>query len=157
MAKLVLGGGCFWGMEELLRTRAGVTDTEVGYAGGKNDNPTYEHHPGHAEALQVTYDERVTSLEDLLEYFFRIHDPTTRNRQGNDVGTSYRSVIFYDSEAEKQRITAFMDALEKRGTWGHPLTTTVEPLTTFWSAEEYHQDYLQKNPGGYTCHYERSL
>ena len=154
MDKLTIGGGCFWGMEELFRAQQGVIDTRVGYAGGDNDNPTYENHPGHAETLEVTFDPAVTSRDALLDYFFKIHDPTTKNRQGNDVGTSYRSVIFYGNEDEKH--TAKQSIMRNQQHWERPITTSVEPLTQFWSAEEYHQDYLQKNPGGYTCHYERS-
>ena len=153
MDKLTIGGGCFWGMEELFRAQQGVIDTRVGYAGGDNDNPTYENHPGHAETLEVTFDPAVTSRDALLDYFFKIHDPTTKNRQGNDVGTSYRSVIFYGNEDEKH--TAKQSIMRNQQHWQRPITTSVEPLTQFWSAEEYHQDYLQKNPGGYTCHYER--
>ena len=153
MDKLTIGGGCFWGMEELFRAQQGVIDTRVGYAGGDNDNPTYENHPGHAETLEVTFDPAVTSRDALLDYFFKIHDPTTKNRQGNDVGTSYRSVIFYGNEDEKH--TAKQSIMRNQQHWERPITTSVEPLTQFWSAEEYHQDYLQKNPGGYTCHYER--
>ena len=154
MKTLVFAGGCFWGVEELFRAQPGVTDTEVGYTGGTNDNPTYEFHPGHAEAIRVTFDESKTSYDDLLDYFFRIHDPTTLNRQGNDVGTSYRSAIFYADEAEKREAE---EAIRRnQAFWDKPITTTLEPLATFWSAEEYHQDYLQKNPGGYTCHYERA-
>ena len=153
MTTIVFAGGCFWGIEELFRMQLGVTDTEVGYAGGENDNPTYENHPGHAEALKVTFDESETSTDNLLDYFFQIHDPTTRNRQGNDVGSSYRSAIFYQDESEKK---AAEDAIARNQVhWDKPIVTSIEPLTTFWSAEEYHQDYLQKNPGGYTCHYER--
>ena len=153
MTTIVFAGGCFWGIEELFRMQLGVTDTEVGYAGGENDNPTYENHPGHAEALKVTFDESETSTDNLLDYFFQIHDPTTRNRQGNDVGSSYRSAIFYQNESEKK---AAEDAIARNQVhWDKPIVTSIEPLTTFWSAEEYHQDYLQKNPGGYTCHYER--
>ena len=152
---LIIAGGCFWGMEELFRTQDGVIDTEVGYTGGQNANPTYEFHPGHAEALAITFDEAKTSLDALLDYFFRIHDPTTLNRQGNDIGTSYRSAIFYDGEEQKQAAEeAIVRAAEQ---WGDHVTTTLEPLQAFYSAEAYHQDYLQKNPGGYTCHYERSF
>ena len=155
MKNIVVAGGCFWGMEELFRAQPGVTDTEVGYAGGENDQPTYEFHPGHAEALRVEFDERETSAADLLDYFFRIHDPTTLNRQGNDVGTSYRSTIFYRDESERHAAeVAIARNLEH---WKVPITTTLEPLTTFWSAEDYHQDYLRKHPGGYTCHYERNF
>lgn len=154
MKTIVFGGGCFWGVEELFRTQPGVTDTEVGYTGGTNDNPTYEFHPSHAEAVRVTFDESTTSYAALLDYFFRIHDPTTLNRQGNDVGASYRSAIFYASDDEKREAE---EAIHRnQAFWDKPITTTLEPLTTFWSAEEYHQDYLQKNPSGYTCHYERA-
>ena len=154
MDTLIIGGGCFWGMEKLFRTRPGVVDTRVGYAGGSNDYPTYENHPGHAEVLEVIFNSAKTSRDALLDYFFTIHDPTTKDRQGNDVGTSYRSVIFYASEVEKQ--VAERAVMRNQVHWGNPIVTQIEPLTKFWSAEEYHQDYLQKNPGGYTCHYERT-
>lgn len=154
MTTIVLAGGCFWGMEELFRMQPGVTDTEVGYAGGKNDHPTYDNHPGHAEAIKITFDEASTNTETLLDYFFQIHDPTTLNQQGNDMGSSYRSTIFYQNETEKAQAEK---AIKRNQTyWDNPITTTIEPLNTFWSAEEYHQDYLQKNPGGYTCHFERT-
>jgi peptide-methionine (S)-S-oxide reductase len=153
MKTIVFAGGCFWGVEELFRAQPGVVDTEVGYTGGTNDNPTYEFHPGHAEAVRITFDESRTSYGVLLDYLFRIHDPTTLNRQGNDVGTSYRSAIFYSGDDEKREAE---EAIRRnQAFWDKPITTALEPLTTFWSAEEYHQDYLQKNPGGYTCHYER--
>ena len=154
MKILVVAGGCFWGMEDLVHIQPGVVDTEVGYTGGDNDNPTYEHHPGHAEALKITFDENKTSRAALLDYFFQIHDPTTLNQQGNDVGSSYRSALFYASEEEKRLAEAAISRNQKH--WDKPIVTTLEPLTTFWLAEAYHQDYLQKNPGGYTCHYERS-
>lgn len=154
MASIVFAGGCFWGMEELFRARPGVTATEVGYAGGENEHPTYENHPGHAEALLVTYDETKTSLDALFDYLFQIHDPTTLNRQGNDRGTSYRSAIFYADDMQKK---AAEQAIERNQQfWPQPIVTTLEPLTTFWTAEDYHQDYLQKHPGGYTCHFERA-
>ncbi|MGY4893727.1 MAG: peptide-methionine (S)-S-oxide reductase MsrA [Candidatus Saccharimonadota bacterium] len=154
MKTLLLAGGCFWGMEELFRTQPGVIDTEVGYAGGDNDTPTYEYHPGHAEALEITYDESVTNAAALLDYFYQIHDPTTMNRQGNDVGSSYRSAIFYTTAEEKAEAEAAI--VRNQIYWQSPIVTKLEKLTTFWPAEEYHQDYLQKNVGGYTCHYERS-
>lgn len=154
MQTIVLAGGCFWGLEELFRTQKGVLDTEVGYCGGTNETPTYEFHPGHAEALKIVFDDQQTSLAKLLDYFFRVHDPTTLNQQGNDIGTSYRSAIFYADEIQKSEAEA---AVKRNQTyWTKSITTTLEPLTVFWSAEEYHQDYLRKNPGGYTCHYERS-
>lgn len=154
MNTLVIAGGCFWGMEELFRDQPGIVDTEVGYAGGSNDNPTYENHPGHAEALKITYDPALTNLDTLLNYHFQIHDPTTMNRQGNDVGSSYRSTIFYTDDAQK---SAAEKAISRNQPyWESPIVTGVEPLTAFWPAEEYHQDYLQKNIGGYTCHFERA-
>lgn len=155
--KLVLAGGCFWGMEELFRALPGVVDTEVGYVGGRNDHPTYENHPGHAEAIEITYDPAETSVPRLLDFFFRMHDPTTLNRQGNDVGTSYRSTIFYADEAEKTAAAEMIRRVDQSGVWRNPVATTIEPLTTFWPAEDYHQDYLQKLPSGYTCHYVRNI
>lgn len=154
MKTIVFGGGCFWGVEELFRARQGVIDTGVGYAGGTNEHPTYEFHPGHAEVIKVTYDESKTSPEELLDYFFAIHDPTTVNRQGNDIGESYRSVIFYADEAEKKIAEAAIH--RNQAFWPAPIVTTLEPFAKFWSAEDYHQDYLQKHPGGYTCHFERA-
>lgn len=152
----VLAGGCFWGMEELFRQQPGVIDTEVGYTGGKNANPTYEFHPGHAEALKITYDPAATSYKQLLDYFFRIHDPTTKNRQGNDIGTSYRSAIFYADEQELSSAQQFIETVDRSGLYSQPVATSLEPLDTFYSAEDEHQDYLQKHPGGYTCHFERT-
>ncbi len=152
---IVLGGGCFWGMEELFRVQPGIMDSEVGYAGGQNENPTYENHPGHAEALRIEYDDSKTSLDAVLDYFFSIHDPTTKNRQGNDIGSSYRSVIFYEN-LEEQR-SAMRAIARAQPHWKNEIITTLESLTAFHSAEAYHQDYLQKNPGGYTCHFERSF
>lgn len=153
MSELYIAGGCFWGMEELFRTYPGVVDTEVGYAGGENDNPTYENHPGHAETLKITYDPTLTTESELLDYFFQIHDPTTMNRQGNDIGSSYRSSIFYIDETQK---TELQKAINRNQVyWDSPIVTRLEQLTQFWPAEDYHQDYLQKNVGGYTCHFER--
>ncbi len=154
MKELVFAGGCFWGVEELFRTQPGVVDTEVGYAGGENANPTYENHPGHAEAIKVTYDPELTNVATLLDYFYQIHDPTTMNRQGNDVGSSYRSAIFYQDEAQKAEAEAAIT--RNQVYWEAPIVTQLEPLMTFWDAEDYHQDYLQKNIGGYTCHFERA-
>lgn len=155
METMYVAGGCFWGMEELFRVQPGVVDTEVGYMGGDNDNPTYEYHPGHAEALKIVYDPNTTSYRKLLDFFFRIHDPTTLNRQGNDVGTSYRSAIFYENDTQKQHAQQAIDAINAAGFYDGAAVTNLEPYKTFWSAEDYHQDYLQKNPGGYTCHYVR--
>ena len=154
MKRIVIAGGCFWGMEELFRMQPGVTDTEEGYVGGENESPTYEYHPGHAESLRVTYDPKATSATQLLDYFFQIHDPTTTNRQGNDVGSSYRSAIFYETAEQKAEAEAAIE--RNQAFWSNPIVTQLQPLTTFWLAEEYHQDYLQKNPGGYTCHFERA-
>lgn len=151
--QIVLAGGCFWGMEELFRAQAGVVDTEVGYTGGHGDHPTYENPLGHAEALRISYDPSQTTLATLLDYFFRIHDPTTINRQGNDIGESYRSAIFYIDDAQRG---AAKQAIERAQThWSSRIVTTLEALTEFYVAEDHHQDYLQKHPGGYTCHYER--
>lgn len=148
----VLAGGCFWGLEDLVREQKGVLDTEVGYTGGQNDNPTYEHHPGHAEALEITYDPEVTSYKKLLDFFFQVHNPTTLNRQGNDIGTSYRSAIFYQDEEEEHIAEEMIQIVDDSGRWRDPVVTTIEPLTTFWPAEDYHQDYLVRYPNGYTCH-----
>ena len=150
--KIVLAGGCFWGLEDLIRKQPGVINTEVGYAGGKNDNPTYENHPGHAEVVEITYDPEITSYWNLLDFFFQIHNPTTLDRQGNDIGDSYRSAIFYGSVEEKKEAEDFIDIVNRSGRWPDPVVTTLEPLTRFFLAEDYHQDYLVKNPGGYTCH-----
>ena len=152
---IYLAGGCFWGLEELMRDQPGVLDTQVGYTGGDNQDPNYGNHPGHAEALSITYDPEQTTYEALLDYFFRIHDPTTVDRQGNDRGSSYRSAIFYQSEEEKQAAQAFIDIIDASGKWPSPIVTSLESYDHFWPAEESHQDYLKKNPGGYTCHYLR--
>lgn len=153
--KAVFAGGCFWGMQELFRAQPGVVSSRVGYAGGSNENPTYENHPGHAEAIEVEYDPAVTSYKHLLDFFFQVHDPTTVNRQGNDVGSSYRSAIFYANEEERAEAESFIGIVNDSRRWPAPVVTTLEPLRTFWEAEGYHQDYLQKNPGGYTCHFIR--
>ncbi len=153
--KIVLGGGCFWGMQELFRSQPGVVGTRVGYAGGEVVNPTYENHEGHAEVLEIEYDDTKTSYRALLDFFFRVHNPTTLNQQGNDRGTSYRSVIFYSNGEEKQEAEAFIDLVNRSGRWEEAVATTLEPLTQFYLAEDYHQDYLQKDPAGYTCHFVR--
>lgn len=156
-ATAYLAGGCFWGVEELLRKVPGVQSTEVGYTGGTTDHPVYEQvktgKTGHAEAIRIDYDPATLPLSELLQLFFKLHDPTTLNRQGNDIGTQYRSAIFYSNETERQ---AGLQAITQAQTmWKKPITTSMEPFTRFYSAESYHQDYLQKNPGGYTCHYWR--
>ena len=148
----VLAGGCFWGLEDLVRKQPGVINTEVGYTGGQNDNPTYQRHPGHAEALEITYDPAETSYRRILDFFFQVHNPTTLNRQGNDRGTSYRSAIFYKDEEEKKTAEEMIEMVNRSGRWPNPVVTTLEPFTKFWPAEAYHQDYLVKNPRGYTCH-----
>ena len=153
--EIILGGGCFWGMGELFRQQPGVVDTEVGYAGGGNVDANYQNHPGHAEVLKITYDTDVTNLENIFRYFFKIHDPTAKDRQGNDIGTSYRSAIVYITEEEKQTAEKMIAEDEASGKWSDPVTTTLEPLKNYNSAEAEHQDYLQKNPHGYTCHFER--
>ena len=153
--EMYLAGGCFWGMEELFRAQPGVVDTEVGYSGGENTNPTYENHPGHAETLKITYDSEQTDFVRMLDFFFRVHDPTTLNRQGNDVGTSYRSAIFYSNDEEKTQAEEFVDLVNKSGRWNKPVVTSLEPFHAFYSGEAYHQDYLQKQPEGYTCHFVR--
>ena len=156
----VLAGGCFWGVEDILRDVPGVIDTEVGYTGGWLENPKYEdtHHSqsGHAEAVRVTFDPSVLSFEELLErWFFRLHDPTTLNRQGNDVGTQYRSAIFPQTEEQRAIAERIIARVDESGKWKRPITTSIEPASTWYSAEDYHQDYLRKHPGGYTCHYMR--
>lgn len=153
--KIVLAGGCFWGMEELFRSRPGVLNTRVGYTGGENKNPTYENHPGHAEAIEIEYDTDKTNYKELLDFFFCIHNPTTLNQQGNDIGTSYRSAIFYTNEEEKKIAEDFIDLVNNSGRWQDKVVTNLEHLEKFYEAEDYHQDYLQKNPDGYTCHFIR--
>src|SRR6266567_2418136 len=152
----ILAGGCFWGMEEILRKIPGVTKTTVGYSGGTSADPTYEEvctgTTGHAESIQVEFDSVRLSYENLLDYFFRMHDPTTLNRQHNDVGTQYRSAIFYTSEAQKQSAERVKARWDKSGKFNRPITTEISAATKFYSAEEYHQKYLVKHPGGYTCH-----
>ena len=152
-----LAGGCFWGVEELIRKLPGVIDTEVGYTGGKVANATYQNHEGHAEAIEIRYDPARISYEQLVEFFFKIHDPTTLNRQGNDVGTSYRSAIFVHNDQQRQIAERIKAKVNKSGAWKRPVVTEIVPAQKFWTAEAHHQDYLQKNPGGYTCHYERKI
>ncbi len=148
-------GGCFWGMEELFRKLPGVVDTEVGYMGGTHASPTYESHTGHAEALEITYNPSEITYRELLDFFFRIHDPTTKDRQGNDVGTSYRSAIFYQTAEEERESKDVIQLVNDSGRWDSPVVTTLEGNATFYPAEDYHQDYLKQKPNGYTCHYVR--
>lgn len=157
--KALLAGGCFWGVEDLFRSLAGVVSTEVGYTGGHTKNPVYENvktgTTGHAEALLIEFNSTVISFEELLRFFFKMHDPTFKNRQGNDVGSQYRSAIFYFDAAQKQSAKKIIDEVELSGAWKNPLVTEVIEAGEFYPAESYHQDYLQKNPGGYTCHWVR--
>ncbi|HEV7922583.1 MAG TPA: peptide-methionine (S)-S-oxide reductase MsrA [Thermoanaerobaculia bacterium] len=157
LEKATLAGGCFWGVEELIRQQPGVVSTVVGYTGGDVANATYENHEGHAEAVEITFDPARTSFENILLFFFKMHDPTTVNRQGNDVGSSYRSAIFYHSEAQRQTAEKVKARVDKSGAWKRPVVTEIVPAKTFWTAEDYHQDYLQKHPHGYTCHYVRNI
>ena len=155
----ILAGGCFWGMEELLRKQPGVLDIEVGYTGGWVENPkyddTHDSKSGHAEAIRIEFDPTKTSYGELLDFFFRIHDPTTKNRQGNDVGTQYRSAIFYTTEAQREEATKAVERARASGRWKKPITTEVTAASKWWPAEDYHQDYLQKHPDGYSCHFIR--
>lgn len=155
----IVAAGCFWGVEELIRKVPGVVDTEVGYTGGSTADPTYETvktgRTGHAEAVRITYDPAKISYEKILELFFQLHDPTTLNRQGGDIGTQYRSAIFPRTAEEKAVAHKVIERENKSGRWTRPVATSIEDFKQFYSAESYHQDYLQKNPGGYTCHYWR--
>ncbi|GFO58166.1 hypothetical protein GMST_04910 [Geomonas silvestris] len=150
-----LAGGCFWGMQDLLRRQPGVLTTEVGYTGGEVANATYQNHAGHAEAVRIEFDPTKTSYEALLRFFFRMHDPTTFNRQGNDVGSSYRSAIFYHDEEQKRVAERVKAEVNASGKWPKPVVTEITAAGPWWRAEDYHQDYLVKNPGGYTCHWVR--
>jgi peptide methionine sulfoxide reductase msrA/msrB len=154
-----LAGGCFWGMEDILRKMPGVISTLVGYTGGSVPNATYDvvktGKTGHAEVIQITYDPTKTTYEAILELFFKMHDPTTKNRQGNDIGTQYRSAIFFHSEEQKEIALKIIDKVNQSAKWPAPIVTEVTPASEFYKAEDYHQDYLEKNPGGYTCHFIR--
>ncbi len=153
--KAYIAGGCFWGMEELFRVRPGIKDTEVGYIGGENEQPTYKNHPGHAEGIELTYDTTETNFREILDYFYSIHNPTTVDRQGNDRGSSYRSAIFIQNDEEKQTAEEIIKIVDDSNRWDGKVVTTLEPIATFWPAEPEHQDYLVRNPNGYTCHSER--
>jgi len=154
-----LAGGCFWGMEDIIRQIPGVIETTVGYTGGVVDNPTYQvvklGTTNHAESVEVVFDADKLSFSELLTYFFRMHDPTTVNRQGNDIGTQYRSAIFYHNEVQKKAAEEMIKKVDASGKWPKPIATQLIPASKFYPAEEYHQDYLKKNPGGYTCHWLR--
>ena len=151
----ILAGGCFWGMQDLLRRYPGVISTRVGYSGGDVPNATYRNHGTHAEALEVVFDPQKLSYRKLLEFFFQIHDPTTLNRQGNDVGTSYRSAIFYTTEEQKQTAVDTIADVNASRLWPGKVVTQIEPSGPFWEAEPEHQDYLERYPNGYTCHFIR--
>ncbi len=153
--RAVLAGGCFWGMQDLIRRQPGVRSTRVGYTGGDVANATYRNHGTHAEAIEIIFDPRVTSYRQILEYFFQIHDPTTLNRQGNDRGTSYRSAIYYTSDAQKRIAQETIADVNTSGLWPGKVVTEVAPATDFWEAEPEHQDYLERYPNGYTCHFVR--
>ncbi|MER9288776.1 peptide-methionine (S)-S-oxide reductase MsrA [Mesorhizobium sp. M0510] len=153
--RAVLAGGCFWGMQDLIRRYPGVISTRVGYSGGDVPNATYRNHGSHAEAIEINFDPAIISYPTLLERFFQIHDPTTRNRQGNDVGTSYRSAIYYTSDEQKRVAEDTISDVDASGLWPGKVVTEVAPVGPFWEAEPEHQDYLEKYPNGYTCHFVR--
>ena len=151
----ILAGGCFWGMQDLIRRRDGVISTRVGYSGGDVPNATYRNHGTHAEAIEIIFDPDVTSFRKILEYFFQIHDPTTKNRQGNDLGTSSRSAIFYTNDEQKAVALDTIADVDASGLWPGKVVTEVSEAVPFWEAEPEHQDYLQRYPNGYTCHFPR--
>ena len=153
--KAILAGGCFWGMQDLIRKRPGVVSTRVGYTGGEVPNATYRNHGSHAESIEIEFDPSRTSYRDLLEFFFQVHDPSTRNRQGNDIGASYRSAIFYTDDEQKQIALDTIADVEASGLWPGKVVTEVAPAGPFWLAEPEHQDYLEHYPNGYTCHFVR--
>jgi len=153
--RAVLAGGCFWGMQDLIRKMPGVISTRVGYSGGEVDHATYRNHGSHAEAIEIIFDPSVVSFRDLLEFFFQIHDPTTKDRQGNDRGASYRSAIFYTDEAQRAVAEDTIADVDASGLWPGKVVTEVTPVGPFWEAEPEHQDYLVRYPSGYTCHFVR--
>ena len=153
--KAILAGGCFWGMQDLIRRRPGIISTRVGYSGGDVKNATYRHHGSHAEAIEIIFDSSVTSYRDILEFFFQIHDPTTVNRQGNDRGASYRSAIFYVDDEQRRVAEDTIADVNASGLWPGNVVTEVSPAGPFWEAEPEHQDYLERYPNGYTCHFPR--
>ncbi|MFY9690271.1 MAG: peptide-methionine (S)-S-oxide reductase MsrA [Candidatus Acidiferrales bacterium] len=153
--RAILAGGCFWGMQDLFRRQKGVISTRAGYSGGDVPNATYRNHGTHAEAIEIIFDPQKLSYREVLEFFFQIHDPTTRNRQGNDLGASYRSAIFYTSDEQKRIAEETVADVNTSGLWPGKVVTEVAPAGPFWEAEPEHQDYLEKYPGGYTCHFVR--
>jgi len=154
--RAVLAGGCFWGMQDLIRKQPGVLSTRVGYSGGDVANATYRHHGTHAEAIEIIFDPEQTSFRNVLEFFFQIHDPTTKNRQGNDMGMSYRSAIYYTSDEQKAVAEDTIADVEASGLWPGKVVTEVAAVGPFWEAEPEHQDYLLRYPNGYTCHFPRA-
>lgn len=153
--RAILAGGCFWGMQDLIRKRPGVLSTRVGYTGGDVENATYRNHGTHAEGIEIEFDPAKTSYRELLEFFFQIHDPTTPMRQGNDLGSSYRSAIYYTSDAQRDEALNTIADVDASGLWPGKVVTEVEPAGAFWEAEPEHQDYLVNRPNGYTCHFVR--
>jgi peptide-methionine (S)-S-oxide reductase len=153
--RAVLAGGCFWGVQDLFRSLPGVLSTRVGYTGGTTPNATYRSHGTHAEAIEIYFDPAQTSYREILEYFFQLHDPSTRNRQGNDVGSSYRSAIFYTSDEQRRIAEDTIADVDESGLWPGKVVTELMPASDFWEAEPEHQDYLLRYPGGYTCHFVR--
>ena len=154
--KAILAGGCFWGMQDLIRKRPGVLSTRVGYTGGDVPNATYRNHGTHAEAIEIVFDQAVMSYRQLLEFFFQIHDPSTKNRQGNDIGMSYRSAIYYTTPEQKAVAEDTIRDVDASGLWPGKVVTEVAPAGPFWEAEPEHQDYLERFPSGYTCHFPRA-
>ena len=153
--RAILSGGCFWGMQDLIRSMTGVISTRVGYTGGDVANATYQNHGSHAEGIEITFDPQLTSYRTLLEFFFQIHDPTTKLRQGNDLGASYRSAIYFVSAQQEAEAHRTISDVNNSGLWPGTVVTEVEPASDFWEAEAEHQDYLQNTPNGYTCHFPR--
>ncbi len=153
--RAILAGGCYWGLQELFRKRPGVLQTRVGYTGGAVPNATYRNHAGHAEAIEILFDNERTHYRDLLAFFFQVHDPTTPDRQGNDRGSSYRSEIFTTSDEQARIARELIAAIDASGRWPGPVVTRISPAGDFWEAEPEHQNYLERHPGGYTCHFPR--
>jgi peptide-methionine (S)-S-oxide reductase len=153
--RAVLAGGCFWGMQDLIRKRPGITATRVGYTGGEVVNATYRNHGNHAEGIEILFDNEIVSYREILEFFFQIHDPSTQNRQGNDTGASYRSAIYFVSDAQLTEALKTIADVDASGIWPGKVVTEVEPAADFWEAEIEHQDYLERLPNGYTCHFVR--
>ncbi len=154
--RAVLAGGCFWGMQDLIRKLPGVLSTRVGYTGGEVPNATYRNHGNHAEAIEIIFENEVISFRKILEVFFQIHDPTTLNRQGNDRGPSYRSAIYYVSDQQKEIALETIEEVNASGLWPGAVVTEIQPVSDFWEAEPEHQDYLERIPNGYTCHFPRA-